>query len=616
MWHPDRAASRGARDAAAGGDEGDEGEGEGEGELLDDTVEDGAVTAADTHHAREVQFQLGALYDALLGGGGFLEPAGAGAAAGAAAESLLAFGVCISRMGLGGAPSSPACGEYSVKSARAALHILKENGETLRMGAGSASLGRQALSSKSIVALALPVGCSLVESDQVRQDVVAALPGLAAGRGELVLVDSMTAAAVEFVDGWYSNIYDSASMQLVLVHMHAHCVQVGMAIVGPSYVDVIHVVETELCSERRLYEQVAALLGERIQQAVSHTYNWAPAEGSSWFPNGLAELESLAPRIISEIGSKGESHIAYPYCPQGIDCVMMLDVCIGAHDLVASAAGDAAETSMSAVVSAASQLMQELSDKDPAKFGKAGEGGSVLRGVAPIGPSCAGELLCKTLLSVVGAQKDNIHFFLRDPRNLAAGAARAALWFADGNSSKSVEGGETAGEAAGGEEAGEGKKEVRNVVRRCAVSYMCSVRVSDLPTTGGEPERSPSPVTIPWNPRGNALPANCAVNDLEDTNVGLQTFVISDARSGLIYASIPLADSDEVSVTIDTNGLLDAKRFYQGTPLNADVCLARHPCRFLAHGGKATGGEDVEDGAEHETELGMLLSSLAPVLSK
>jgi hypothetical protein len=29
---------------------------------------------------------------------------------------------------------------------------------------------------------------------------------------------------------------------------------------------------------------------------------------------------------------------------------------------------------------------------------------------------------------VVGVQKDNMHFFLRDPRNLAAGAARAALW--------------------------------------------------------------------------------------------------------------------------------------------------------------------------------------------
>ena len=33
--------------------------------------------------------------------------------------------------------------------------------------------------------------------------------------------------------------------------------------------------------------------------------------------------------------------------------------------------------------------------------------------------SMAGELISRTLLPVVGAQKDNMHFFLRDPRNLA-----------------------------------------------------------------------------------------------------------------------------------------------------------------------------------------------------
>lgn len=49
-------------------------------------------------------------------------------------------------------------------------------------------------------------------------------------------------------------------------------------------------------------------------------------------------------------------------------------------------------------------------------------------------------------------------------------------------------------------------------------------QVSGLPTSSPEglPERSPSPVTIPWNPCGNVLPANCAVNDLEDTNIGVQ----------------------------------------------------------------------------------------------
>lgn len=41
----------------------------------------------------------------------------------------------------------------------------------------------------------------------------------------------------------------------------------------------------------------------------------------------------LAPRIINEIGSKGEARIAYTYCPEGVDSVMMLDVCIAAQDL-------------------------------------------------------------------------------------------------------------------------------------------------------------------------------------------------------------------------------------------------------------------------------------------
>ena len=45
-----------------------------------------------------------------------------------------------------------------------------------------------------------------------------------------------------------SKTQGSASMQLVLVQMHAHCVQIGLATVAPSYVDVIHTVETELCS--------------------------------------------------------------------------------------------------------------------------------------------------------------------------------------------------------------------------------------------------------------------------------------------------------------------------------------------------------------------------------
>lgn len=280
MWHPSggggSSAGRAAQEAPGGVEHADDLE---DAEGLDDTADEvGAGTSiSDSHHSREVQFQLGALYDALLGGGGFLagDTGASPQEGGGVHESLLSFGLCVSRMGVGGSPSSSAAAQYSLKGARAALHILKENGDTLRMGAG-VSLDGRLLSKKSILAIALPVGCSLVESDMIQKDVLAALPALAQGRAELVFVDAMTAAAVEFVDGWYSNMYDSASMQLVLVHMHAHCVQIGLASVGPSYVDVIHTVETELCSERLLYEQVTALLAARVQQAVKATYDWEP----------------------------------------------------------------------------------------------------------------------------------------------------------------------------------------------------------------------------------------------------------------------------------------------------------------------------------------------------
>ena len=39
--------------------------------------------------------------------------------------------------------------------------------------------------------------------------------------------------------------------------------------------------------------------------------------------------------------------------------------------------------------------------------------------------------------------------------------------------------------------------------------------------------RSPSPVSIPWNPSGKELPTFCTVNDLEDTDVGVQALTVS-----------------------------------------------------------------------------------------
>ena len=54
----------------------------------------------------------------------------------------------------------------------------------------------------------------------------------------------------------------------------------------------------------------------------------------------------------------------------------------------------------------------------------------------------------------------------------------------------------------------------------------------------------------------------------------------------------------------------------QGAPLPAEVSLAPHPCRFLAHKSTETEKEEADEGAEHETDLALLLSSLAPVLAK
>ena len=66
--------------------------------------------------------------------------------------------------------------------------------------------------------------------------------------------------------------------------------------------------------------------------------------------------------------------------------------------------------------------------------------------------------------------------------------------------------------------------------------------------------------------------------------------------TGTVYASLPLAGSDEISVELDSNGLLEGKRFLQGAPVSADVALAQHPCRYLGRRQKISSEE-----ADHET---------------
>ena len=52
--------------------------------------------------------------------------------------------------------------------------------------------------------------------------------------------------------------------------------------------------------------------------------------------------------------------------------------------------------------------------------------------------------------------------------------------------------------------------------------------------------RSPSPVSIPWNPSGKELPTFCTVNDLEDTDVGVQALTVSGMFLLSLSSSFPL----------------------------------------------------------------------------
>ena len=82
---------------------------------------------------------------------------------------------------------------------------------------------------------------------------------------------------------------------------------------------------------------------------------------------------------------------------------------------------------------------------------------------------------------------------------------------------------------------------------------------------------------------------------------------------GTVFASLPLCGSDEVSVAIDVDGLLDGKRLLKGVALSTNLTLAPHACRFLAC--KRT-SEVAQVDRYSCTDMTLLLSSLAPVLAK
>ena len=318
----------GAEGVAQAGDE-DDGEVE-EG----DAVEREGVSRGEQGpaHAQKEGVKFGALFDSLLGGGGLLGDVeggdvGKSGDAGGAAAAVLSFGLALTCLGGHGC--------YTKEEARSSLHILDKEGRTMK-SSESLSSERQ-LSPLSFVAVALPVGASVVEHAAVKADLESALPALR--DCQLVLMDVMTAAAVEFSDGWYSNMYDAAPQQLLMVQMHAQCLQLGMAAVSPSLADVVHTVESDRCGDDQLAEEVAGVAALRIQEAVASRFAWAPKEGGAWWPHGPATaLHAMVPKIIADIGSKGEALVEYTYVPvDGGDCPLLVDVVVSVTGAAAHA---------------------------------------------------------------------------------------------------------------------------------------------------------------------------------------------------------------------------------------------------------------------------------------
>ena len=283
-------------------------------------------------HAQKEGVKFGALFDSLLGGGGLLGDVeggdvGKSGDAGGAAAAVLSFGLALTCLGGHGC--------YTKEEARSSLHILDNEGRTVKSSESLAS--ERQLSPLSFVAVALPVGASVVEHAAVKADLESALPALR--DCQLVLMDVMTAAAVEFSDGWYSNMYDAAPQQLLMVQMHAQCLQLGMAAVSPSLADVVHTVESDRCGDDQLAEEVAGVAALRIQEAVASRFAWAPKEGGAWWPHGPATaLHAMVPKIIADIGSKGEALVEYTYVPvDGGDCPLLVDVVVSVTGAAAHA---------------------------------------------------------------------------------------------------------------------------------------------------------------------------------------------------------------------------------------------------------------------------------------
>jgi hypothetical protein len=209
------------------------------------------------------------------------------------------------------------------------------------------------------------------------------------------------------------------------------------------------------------------------------------------------------------------------------------------------------------------------------RFGEMHRSGSqgAVSAIAPLGPcSSCSAIVARELQASLGVPSDQVHMFLQDARNLAAGAARALQWMHGG----SRDGNEGAGEGAG-------------VVRRCLHSYTCAI-------LAGDDEHGLSYTSIPWVTLGRELPVQCTVGDLYD----VREFELK-SQTGRTVATVALDGCDEVTLTIDDDGLVDTSCVMEQQAVVRNVDVASSAMRSNMGMGK---------GKEHEVSLVALLGGI------
>jgi hypothetical protein len=147
------------------------------------------------------------------------------------------------------------------------------------------------------LAVAVPTGADVSERGDIRDVIMAQLEGLPSDR--LHFFDDMLCGAVEFADGWYSNIYDRAGMRLCLVRIGQNSLQLGLANVAPGSADVMTVIESDRCGEDAILADISKNMWELISQKLARDYGIASpsSEGQPLVELAIEVIPSGDPAI-------------------------------------------------------------------------------------------------------------------------------------------------------------------------------------------------------------------------------------------------------------------------------------------------------------------------------